>query len=444
MRARRPALGVSLLASGLALACAPASLELGEDRPGGAATVTSTLPREVDGLTDAQHATFVVGGSFEQHDWVTAPASTTSRDGLGPLYNATRCSACHVNGGRGQPADEGAEMLSALVRLGVPSADGAGALLPEPTYGTQLSPRAILGVSPEAATRTRWIETLGTFADGAAYSLRAPEIEIGALAYGPLAEGTQFSVRIAQPLIGLGLLEAIAEEDVLANADPDDVDHDGVSGRASRVWDGSAWRLGRFGWKASAPDVRAQTAAALAGDIGITSSLAPDESCTISQTACMEAPRGDGLQASDAILDAITFYQRALGVPARRDASEPTVLRGRALFHEAGCATCHVPSFTTGASDIDAVAGQRIWPYTDLLLHDMGESLADGSGAEWRTPPLWGVGLAETASFLHDGRARDVAEAILWHGGEADAARVSFRAMSAADRDALVRFVRSL
>ncbi len=456
MRRRLAALGAPLLASSLVAACAATapSLDPGESMPGGGATTQdasrAALEHEVLGLDEAQHAAFVVGDSFTTHDWVSAPASASSRDGLGPLYNATRCSACHARSGRGRPADEGGEMLSSLVRLSVAGADA------EPTYGAQLQTRAILGVPPEAATLTRWIETRGAFADGTPLSMRAPRVDIVSLAYGPMAEATLVSVRTAPALVGLGLLEAIPDAALLANEDPDDADHDGISGRASRVWDAErgAWRLGRFGWKASMPDVRTQTAAALAGDMGITSVAVGAQPCTEAQRECAAAPDGGEHEASDLVLDAITLYQRAREVPARRDASDARVLRGRELFHAAQCASCHVPSFVTGPSDVAALAGQQVWPYTDLLLHDMGEGLADGrpdhaaTGREWRTPPLWAVGLAEVVSgeafYLHDGRARDVTEAILWHDGEAEAAREAFVTMSASDRDALVRFVRSL
>jgi CxxC motif-containing protein (DUF1111 family) len=442
-----------------ACTAAPA-VDPSEVRSGGATTVfdrsVEAYTQPAPNLTYDQMADFSVGNSFNSDDWVIAPSSTVGRDGLGPVYNATGCSACHSRDGRGQPPAEGDEMLSMLVRLSVPGEDEHGGPLPEPTYGGQLQPRGILGVPGEGSTRTTWEDVPGAYADGSAYSLRRPHVEITSLAFGPFAEGTMMSVRVAPPQYGLGLLEAITEADLLANADPDDLDHDGISGRPNHVWDPASARtvVGRFGWKANQPDLVQQTAGALLGDIGITTSVDPVENCGPSQSACMSAPNGGAPEASDSVLAMLVFYGRTLAVPARRGANDPTVLRGRALFRDAGCADCHVPTFTTGDHEVAAIAHQRIWPYTDLLLHDMGEDLADhrpdheASGTEWRTPPLWGIGLLQTVNrhqfLLHDGRARGFAEAILWHGGEGEAAREAFRAMSGADRDALLAFLGSL
>jgi CxxC motif-containing protein (DUF1111 family) len=347
-------------------------------------------------------------------------------------------------------------MLSMLVRLSVPGTDAHGGPLGEPAYGGQFQPRSIPGVPAEGSTVLTWAEMPGTYADGTAYSLRAPHLAFAGLAHGPMQADTMFSMRVAPPQFGLGLLEAVSEADILANADEGDLDHDGISGRANHVWDQvlGAVALGRFGWKANQPSLRQQTAGAMLGDIGMTTSLSPDQNCTSVETECAAAANGGAPELADSTLDLLVFYGRTLAVPARRDVDDGAVLRGRALFREAGCADCHVPSFTTSTSDVAALSQQRIWPYTDLLLHDMGEPLADhrpdydASGTEWRTPPLWGIGLLMTVNrhefLLHDGRARGPEEAILWHGGEAEAAREAFRAMSAADRDALVRFLRSL
>ena len=442
-------------------AAAPPAYDPAEARAGGELGTTTIASQDaytqpMPGLTFEQNGDFEVGNSFDAEDWVVAPASTAERDGLGPLFNATSCSACHSRDGRGQPPPDGMEMLSTLVRLSVPGADAHGGPLGEPVYGGQLQPRAIPGVMPEAASHLVWRETPGTYADGAAFSLRSATLTFSDLAYGPMQPDPMFSMRVAAPQYGLGLLEEIDEADLLANADPDDLDHDGISGRPNHVWDAQAGTsaLGRFGWKANQPSLRQQTAGAMLGDIGMTSSVNPANECTSAQTACAAAPDGGSPELSDAILDLLVFYGRTLAVPARRDVDDPTVLRGRALFRDAGCADCHVPSFTTGESDVAALSHQRIWPYTDLLLHDMGEELADhrpdyeATGTEWRTPPLWGIGLLMTVNrheyLLHDGRARGFEEAILWHGGEAEASREAFRSMSADARAALVRFLRSL
>ncbi len=444
----------------LAIGCAPSGYEEGEELSGGDTTVfdrsQDAYTQPAANLTFEEVGTFEVGNNFNGDNWVVAPASTMTRDGLGPVFNATSCSACHARDGRGQPPAPGEEMLSMLIRLSVPGTDAHGGPLGEPTYGDQLQPRSIPGIAAEASTRVTWEDVPGTYADGSSYSLRRPVIEITSLAFGPMQQDTMTSARVAAPQYGLGLLEAVSEADLMANADPDDNDGDGISGRPNHVWNATlgATVIGRFGWKANQPSVRQQTAGALRGDIGITSAIFGEESCTAAETDCAAAPGGGAPEATDDILDAMVFYGQTLAVPGRRDVRNPEVLRGRALFRDAGCADCHVPSFTTGEHPIAALSNQRIWPYTDLLLHDMGEDLADhrpdyeATGTEWRTPPLWGIGLLETVNqhqfLLHDGRARGFAEAILWHGGEAETARVAFRAMSADDRAALLRFLGSL
>jgi CxxC motif-containing protein (DUF1111 family) len=272
------------------------------------------------------------------------------------------------------------------------------------------------------------------------------------------------SPRVAPQMIGLGLLEAIPAADILALADPEDADGDGISGRPNIVWSveyGTAM-LGRFGLKAGAPTIRHQSAGAFAGDIGISTPLfaAPWGDCTGSQTDCRSAMHGgdagqDGFELDADSLDLVTFYSRNLGVPARRGEGDPEVLRGKEIFNQTACIRCHQPAFVTHRlADQPEQSFQLIWPYTDLLLHDMGEGLADhrpearATGTEWRTPPLWGIGLTEQVSghstFLHDGRARSLLEAILWHGGEAQASRDQVVTMPAADRAALIRFLESL
>jgi CxxC motif-containing protein (DUF1111 family) len=270
------------------------------------------------------------------------------------------------------------------------------------------------------------------------------------------------SPRVAPQMIGLGLLEAIDEATIVALADEHDQDGDGVSGRPNRVWDprSQSVRLGRFGWKANTPGIEQQTSGALLGDIGITSPMFPDESCPAPQTACAAALTGGTPEIAQDKIDEITYYSLLLAVPARRDFEDPEVLRGKALFAEAGCGACHAtklagaPLVTGELAGFPELSGQTIYPYTDLLLHDMGAELADGrpdylaDGREWRTPPLWGIGLVHVVNdhtnFLHDGRARDLTEAILWHGGEAEGAREAFRTMPGDDRAALVRFLESL
>ncbi|MBX3222542.1 MAG: thiol oxidoreductase [Labilithrix sp.] len=437
-------------------------LPLDDARSAGDGTVfdqtRDAFTRPLANLHGPRRDDFFLGNAVFNRGWVTAPASVADFDGLGPLFNATNCSACHFKDGRGRPPEKPDEkLLSMLVRLSVPGVSAQGGPMPEPAYGEQLQENGILGVPAEGTTRVTYVEEAGAFADGATYSLRRPSYRIEELGYGPLAPDVMMSPRTAPFMIGLGLLEAIPEETILALADPDDRDGDGISGRPNRVWDVERQRavVGRFGWKANQPSLRQQNAGAFAGDIGITSALFPEEGCTAVQEACRVAPTGDTPQLRDLLLEQVTFYTHTLAVPGRRDVDSLEVRRGRKLFEAARCSSCHVPTFETGiVADLPEVSSQVIHPFTDLLLHDMGPDLADGrpdfeaSGVEWRTAPLWGIGLVRTVNrhsyLLHDGRARGFAEAILWHGGEAARSRESFVAMPKADRDALVAFLESL
>lgn len=443
-------------------ACAPEPTpELDDTLAGGDTTVfddtRAAYSFSARNLSAEVRGDFAVGNNLFGDNWVIAPSSTSARDGLGPVFNALSCGSCHFNDGRGRPPepDEG-EMLSTLVRLSVPGTDEHGGPLGEPTYGGQLQPRAILGVEPEGGTTLAWEELPGAYGDGEVYSLRRPLLAFRALRFGPMDPAVLTSLRVAPAVFGLGLLEAVPEETIIARADADDLDGDGISGRANRVWDveRAATVLGRFGWKANQPSLRQQTAGAFLGDIGITTSLFPTRECGPTQTGCADARDGGTPELDDRLLDFVVLYGRTLAVPARRNADDPVARRGRTLFTEAGCASCHVPTMLTGESDLEALAKQRIWPYTDLLLHDLGDGLADGrsdflaTGSEWRTPPLWGIGLLQTVNrhelLLHDGRARGLAEAVLWHGGEAEVAREAFRALTADDRRSLIHFLESL
>ena len=409
-------------------------------------------------LPTEQRRAFAVGNAFFNDNWVTAPASTSGRDGLGPFFNAPSCSSCHVRDGRGGPPESPEEeLVSVLIRLSLPSDAQGQAPIPEPSYGDQLQPRAILDVPPEGSARLIWTSVEGRFDDGQGYDLRRPEIQLSELAYGPLHPDTRTSARVAPSVFGLGLVEAISDSDLQSWSDPEDSDGDGISGRVHRVWSESLGgeALGRFGWKANVASLRDQTAGAFLGDIGITSSLHPEESHTEVQTAASEVPHGGQPELDDHKLDRITLYLQTLAVPARRGLDDPSVQRGERIFGEVGCDGCHRPSFTTGSDHpVEALRGQRIQPYSDFLLHDMGEGLADGrgdfaaSGTEWRTPPLWGLGLQQVVSghelLLHDGRARGVEEAILWHGGEAQSSRDRYRSLDESQRSDLVAFLRSL
>ncbi len=406
-------------------------------------------------LDAAERRAFVVGNSFFKQNWVTAPSSTSARDGLGPLFNARSCSSCHVRDGRSAPPDEHAiDRSGLLIRIGVRSSHGAD--VPHPVYGEQIQDVAVLGVHAEARVEIRSTVRGGTYGDGAPFELVEPKYALTELAYGPLGDDVVLSARTAPSLVGLGLLEAIPVAAIAARADPDDRNGDGISGRAHFVDGPSGARiLGRFGWKAAQPDVRSQTAAAFRNDMGITSPVQPDEPLTDHERSVVTFTSGGSPEIETDTFERVVFYTRVLAVPAQRDVDDPRVVHGRAAFDGFGCAACHVPQYTTGSdSDVVHCRERVIRPYTDLLLHDMGPELADekhdgdASPSEWRTPPLWGIGLVHVVNghtrFLHDGRARNLPEAILWHGGEAHVARERFRNAPRDERDALIAFLESL
>jgi CxxC motif-containing protein (DUF1111 family) len=429
-------------------------------------------------LDDDGQDRFRLGSALFEKLWVSSPSSTQASDGLGPLYNARSCETCHVRDGRGRPPEGGTSSPSLVLKLvqsGGPSSLAAG----DPVYGHQLQDSGVPGLAAEGQVKARYDLEPVRFADGEIVTLRRPTYGIDGLAYGPLDGATQLSPRLAPPMTGLGLLEAIDPADILAHADAHDRDGDGISGRPSWLGDRTegAPVLGRFGWKAQAATVRAQAASAFAVDLGISTPdvMTSHGDCTARQPACLAMedgvqPRLGNSEAPDPVLDLVAFYARHLAVPARRNVGSSQVLSGKQLFSQAACAACHVPKYVTSRDASSAAdAFQLIWPYTDLLLHDMGDGLADADPAdaapavalsdkaaatapatakEWRTPPLWGIGLARTvdarAGYLHDGRARTLTEAILWHGGEAQAARNRFVSLDAADRQALIAFLESL
>ncbi len=461
---------------------ASVQLEPGEENPGGGATTRrSRVNRDAfsqpsQGISFENEGRFRIGNSIFRKLWVTPPSSTDSSDGLGPLYNARGCQNCHLKDGRGAPPTAsfpGDTAVSMFLRLSIPPqteeqktllAERRINVVAEPTYGAQLQNFAVQGVPIEGHMRIDYTEKPVTLRDGTRITLREPKYTITDLGYGPLHPKTMLSPRVAPQMIGLGLLEAIPEERIRAAADPGDKDGDGISGRVNEVWslEHGKLMLGRFGWKSGNATVAQQSAEAFAGDIGISTPMlaAPHGECTPAQKVCLDAPHGesprqDGREVGRELFDLVVFYAQNLAVPPRRRAADVETRAGKALFNQAGCAACHTPSHTTG--DVKGqphLSNQKIWPYTDLLLHDMGEGLADNrpegdaTGREWRTPPLWGIGLTGAVSrntnFLHDGRARSIEEAILWHGGEAERARDAYAALSQEERDALLAFVKSL
>jgi CxxC motif-containing protein (DUF1111 family) len=306
-------------------------------------------------LTDAEQTRFVIGNSFFKRNWVQAPASTKARDGLGPHFIARSCGGCHFNDGRGAPPKGNEQPVGLLMRLSVPGIGAHGGVdvantLPEPTYGDQFNNNAVQGVKPEGKVNLTYTNINGVFADGTPYTLQQPHYSFSDLAYGPMAKDVLISPRIAPQIIGVGLLEAIDVADIVANAQQQATANGPIKGVINTVWDAPAGRMlpGRFGWKANVATIAHQTAGAFQGDIGITSSVFPDETCTPAQKDCLAAPRGAEGKApeiDDKTLGDVVFYQATLAPPARRAPNDAQVLRGQALFAEAQCSTCHRPSY---------------------------------------------------------------------------------------------------
>jgi len=473
MRFTAQVLAIVLLGLGLTwFALADDTPDNSEEKPGGDTTVfevgRNAFSFPAANLDEEGRTTFAIGNSFFRRNWVEAPSSTQARDGLGPHFIARSCGGCHVQDGRGAPHNPGGlnrriieeQPIALLFRLSVMGPDGKP--IPEPTYGEQFANSAVQGVKPEGKVRITYAEVPGRFADGTPYRLRQPTYRLTDLGYGPMHPKTMVGPRIAPQMAGVGLIDAIREGDIEQNARDQAARPDAIKGLVSRVFDPfNGDVVGRFGWKANTGSLSHQTAAAFNGDIGITSEQFPNESCTLRQKDCARAPRGHGggpdataVEIDNDTLAKVVAYQATLAVPARRNFDDLDVRRGQALFAQAQCAACHRPSYVTGKGYAPALNRQKIFPYTDLLLHDMGKGLADGrpdglaSGQQWRTPPLWGIGLIPDVNdhsfLLHDGRARNTLEAILWHAGEADASRQQVLKMPRGDRDALVKFVNSL
>ncbi|MFB9949847.1 di-heme oxidoredictase family protein [Rhizobium puerariae] len=424
-------------------------------------------------ITFEEEQTFKLGNALFTKLWVSAPSSTQASDGLGPLFNARACQSCHLKDGRGHPPEGSADATSMFLRLARPArtdeereaiADYRKLNFPDAVYGAQLQDLAVPGLKSEGRMQVSYEETPVTLAGGEVVQLRKPIYSVTDLGFGPLEGDVTLSPRVAPPMIGMGLVQAIHEADILTKADPDDRDGDGISGRPALVRDhrSGELKLGRFGFKAQNASIRDQSSSAFAGDLGLSTPDDPFDhgDCTKAQAECLARPTGvqkrlGPVEAPDPVLPLVTFYSENLAVPARRAIGDTTVLSGKELFYRSGCTACHTPKFVTRRdAGNKAHAFQLIWPYSDFLLHDMGEGLADGQqvgvadGREWRTQPLWGIGLTETVNahtfFLHDGRARNLTEAILWHGGEAGKARDAFASLAKPDRAALIKFLESL
>jgi CxxC motif-containing protein (DUF1111 family) len=412
----------------------------------------------VPDLSSTDELLFFVGNSFFNQNWVQAPSSTTARDGLGPYFNAKSCSGCHFKDGRGQPpASIGQLSEGFLIRLSIPGKGPHGEPLGDDNYGTQFQDHAVDGLAAEGIFNLVWEEIPGTYPDGKKYSLRIPIITFEQLNYGPLSEQIQMSPRVAPQMIGLGLLEAIDAQTLLSNADEFDNNGDGISGRANYVWNSidQKQQIGRFGWKANEPSILQQISGALNGDMGIISAHFNNQHILPNQVAAKKLPTGGDKEIDDDDLEKLHLYSATLAVPAQRNINNTDVQAGKQIFMQLNCNACHIEKVVTGEHPkFSVLSNQTIRPYTDLLLHDMGAGLADNrpdflaTGNEWRTPPLWGIGLFQTVNkhtfYLHDGRARNLEEAILWHDGEASNAKNNFMQLDATQREQLILFLQSL
>lgn len=431
--------------------------ELDDDASDAALPIVFSDPAE--GLNDAELADFIAGQALFDTVWTPAGSGDPETDGLGPLFNAESCAACHLSTGRRQVPPQG-ELVSPglIIRISVGQDPATGEAVPEPIYGDQLQDQSVDGLEPEASVFTNYVTQSDFYADGTQYDILWPTVNIRNRNHGDITPGFRTSARIGSQLIGMGLLELIPEEQILALADPNDANGDGISGRPNGVWNPQTQQieLGRFGWKSNVVGLDQQIAQAFNDDLGLTSSLVPGLNCAPQQQVCFDAS-GDitdaGVEVSNEQLALLTHYMRTLGVPEPRTAESDEALRGQEHFRDFGCASCHVESLTTGVSSIDALSEQTIAPYTDMLLHDLGFDMSDSrpdfgaSAVEWRTAPLWGLGLVpvdDDRGLLHDGRARDIEEAILWHGGEGRISRDNFINAELAQREELLAFLESL
>ncbi|WP_299437454.1 di-heme oxidoredictase family protein [uncultured Aquimarina sp.] len=434
--------------------------EEGEELLTGVLGVNSTSGNafgfEIEGLSFQDQAKFATGNSLFNQSWVSSPASTTARDGLGPTFNARACAACHFKDGRGRPLENGATSRGFLMRISLAGQGALGFANPVPEYGLQIQDRANNGIPYEAKVNVSYETISGTYSDGTSYELQKPIYTIVDAQFGAL-NNVLMSPRVAQQTIGLGFISALPDTEITKFEDEFDADDDGISGKANYVWDveANSLQLGRYGWKANSPTLKQQITSAFHGDMGLTTSMFPENNCPSPQLDCMQAPNGGEPEVTDTQLENVQFYQANLAVPNRRNFKDESVLKGKKIFEELNCIGCHaINQKTTSFPFSPLLGGIAIKPYSDFLLHDMGEELTDNrsdfkaDGREWRTQPLWGIGLIATVNdhtfLLHDGRARNVEEAILWHGGEAGQSKQDFVNLAQEEREQLIDFINSL
>jgi CxxC motif-containing protein (DUF1111 family) len=424
--ALRTAAAAALIALGALLA----TTAVGQEEARLAGRIAMTDPASPPPWTEVHSATkrhFDLGHMLFNAQWQPAGHPTSQLTGLGPLFVESSCAACHEGGARGHPPTAAGALSSSFVlQLGGP-----------PTaYGHVLNTRAIDGHAPEGRVTVTWRQREGRHADGQRWTLQEPRYGVVESPQGALPSDTVLKPRIGPPVFGAGLLDAVPASALQAIRDAQPADVRGELG-------------GRFGWQGDAASLVDQTAIAFAREMGLSSQLMPADDCTQDQPDCLEALQAHSPELPEEFFHAVNTFQFLLAAPARASIDAAADATGAALFHRVGCAACHVPQLPVPRDGGDI----RIDPYTDLLLHDLGEGLADRTVAgkpvpsRWRTAPLWGLAHALQAGpvgLMHDGRASSIEEAILWHEGQGQSSRDSFMALDAAERQRLLRWIGTL
>ncbi|MDC3388509.1 thiol oxidoreductase [Flavobacteriaceae bacterium] len=415
----------------------------------------NSFGKEIPGLIFKEKIAFGLGNSLFSTPWISV-GSTTAIDGLGPTFNARSCIGCHSNDGRGKPLKNGENSMGFILRLSIDNDSLTGEPIGHQTYGKQIQDQSNIGVQYEAKVNVNYQTLKGIYPDGTKYELRKPSYTIVDKNFGEI-NNIKTSPRVAQQVIGLGLIDALSEKSILLNVDEFDKNNDGISGKANYVTNVITKKssIGKFGWKANQPSLRQQIGDAFNGDMGLTSSVFTNQNCPLPQDKCNDYPNGGDPEVIDSQIDNVVFYQSSIAVPKRRNFKKQNVLEGKVLFNKSECIKCHAKNFKTSKSiENKHLEGKIIHPFSDFLLHDMGEGLADNrndflaNGKEWRTQPLWGIGLIPKVNkhtyLLHDGRARNIEEAILWHGGEAENSKIKFMNLSSIERKKVIDYINSL